>query len=84
MQRIEHALGLRLVVGQAGRPREGSRLTREGAELARMLHDLQRVVQAEAERRFGEYVHGALRGPGKRRSRRSPNPGSRGSEQPLA
>ena len=83
VQRIENTLGLRLVIGQAGRPREGSRLTREGDELVRVLHDLQRVVQAEAARHFSEQVHGARRGAGGRpRPRRSPGQGSRGSSRP--
>jgi molybdate transport system regulatory protein len=78
VQRMEHALGLRLVIGQAGRPREGSRLTREGDELIRMLHDLQRVVQEGAERRFREHIDGARGEAGERpRSRRSPSHGSR-------
>lgn len=84
VQRIEHALGLRLVIGQAGRPREGSRLTREGDELVRVLQDVQRVVQEEVERRFGEHVHGARRGAGATRPRRLPSQGSRGSKLPLS
>ena len=66
VQRIERVLGLPLVIGQAGRPREGSRLTREGDELIRVLHDLQRVVQEEARRRFSEHVYGARGGAGRR------------------
>jgi molybdate transport system regulatory protein len=80
VQRMENALGLRLVIGQAGRPREGSRLTREGDELVKVLHDLQRVVQKEAERRFSEHIHGARgRTGGRPRPRRSPGQGSRAS-----
>ena len=78
VQRIEHALGLRLVIGQAGRPREGSRLTREGEELVRVLHDLRRVVQEEAERRFSEHVHRA-RGAAGGRPRPDVRPASKGS-----
>ena len=58
VQRMEQSLGVRLVVRQPARPREGSRLTQEGKYLVQMLRELQRAVQAEAERRFRQRVRG--------------------------